>query len=131
MIQNYNLLKIALKGKDNLEVLAAFKVRKFDLLFYKIKTYHLHWMASRANIVCKYLIHIYFFNIGRGFRCFFSMFFSRSSNFLSKKSFVIIFSALNFYLYDRKKCLRFLKSYFKLEIIFLSFVLSFLVDMFH
>ena len=38
MIQNYNLLKIVLKGKDNLEVLATFKVRKFDLLFYKINT---------------------------------------------------------------------------------------------
>ena len=33
---------------------------------------------------------------------------------------------------SRKICLRFLKSYFKLEIlIFLSFVVSFLVDMFN
>ena len=46
------------------------------------------------------------------------------------KKFEIIFAALFFCLYELKNCLRFFKSYFWLEIlIFLSFVVSFLVDM--
>ena len=40
------------------------KVRKFELLFYKIKIifvkiYHLHWIACRENIPCKYIIYIF------------------------------------------------------------------------
>ena len=62
---------------------------------------------------------------------FLSYIISKSSNFL-KKIFELIFATLYFYIYEFKKCLRFLKSYFKLEIlIFLSFVVSFSVDMFN
>ena len=47
---------------------ATFKVRKSELLFYKIniffaKSYHLHWIAGRANILSKYI----FFSFVRGF----------------------------------------------------------------
>ena len=48
------------------------------------------------------------------------------------KKFGLIFAALYFYIYKLKKYVSFLKSYFKLVIlIFLSFVVSFLVDMFN
>ena len=44
----------------------------------------------------------------------------------------MIFATLYFYLHELKKCLIFLKSYFKLDILtFLSFVVSFLVDLFN
>ena len=48
---------------------ATFKVRKCESLFYKINTffnYHFHWIASRANVLSKYVIYI-FYNFGGGF----------------------------------------------------------------
>ena len=61
---------------------ATFKVRKFDLFFYKINTflqkdYHLHWIAARANILCKYVIYL-FSNFGRCFCGSFSMLFPKA-----------------------------------------------------
>ena len=54
---------------------------------------------------------------------------SKSSSFLLWKNFQLIFASFYFYIDQLKKCLRFLKSCFKLELIFLSFVVS--VDMFN
>ena len=56
--------KTGLIGKKRLRYYATFRVRKFDLLFYKINTfeknYHLHWIAGKANILSKNLKYIYF-----------------------------------------------------------------------
>ena len=50
---------------------ATFKMRKFGSLFNKINTflqknYYLLWIASRANILSKYIVYI-FFNFRRDF----------------------------------------------------------------
>ena len=119
-----------------LKYYVTFRVRKFKSFFYKINTclqnYHLYWIAGRANILSKYIIYI-FFNFGRGFCLrFLSYVFSKRSSFLLEKNFGLIFAALFLYIYEVKKsqivsnCLKFLKSYFKLEIlIYLFFVVSF------
>ena len=94
------------------------------------KNYHLHWIADRANILSKYIIYI-FSILGVAFTVPLLYYFQKLQ-LLVAKNFELIFAALYFYIYQLKKCLRFLKSYFKLEIlIFLSFVVSFLVDMFN
>ena len=64
------LTELQLKKRDSvtgifLRYYATFKVRQLASLFYKINTY-LHWIAGRANILSKYIIHI-FFNFVRGF----------------------------------------------------------------
>ena len=74
------------------------------------KNYYLHWIAGRANVLSKEIIYI-FFNFGHGYCGSFP---------------------LCFYIYELKKCLRLLKSYFKLEILIcLSYEMSFLVNMFN
>ena len=114
---------------------ATFKVRKFELLLYKINTcfqknYHLHWIAGRVNILSKDIINI--FQFWTWLLRFLSYIISKSYSFLLQKHSEQIFATLYFYIYELKKCLKFLKSYFKLEIIiFLSFPVSFLVHMFN
>ena len=49
--------------------------------------------------------------------CVFSNVISKSCSFMWQRNFEIIFTALYFCLYELKKCLRFLKSYFKLQIL--------------
>ena len=94
------------------------------------KNYHLHWIAGRANIPSKYIIYI-FFNFRRGFCGFFPMLFPKAPPFCCKKNWTNFCCIILLYLWTLKVCLRLLKSYLKLEIwIFLSFVVSFLVDMF-
>ena len=41
------------------------------------KSYHLHWIADRANILCKYIIYK-FFNFGYGFCGSFPMLFPKA-----------------------------------------------------
>ena len=90
-----------------------------------MKNYQWHWIADRANIHNKYIISM-FFNFECGFMLL-GCVVSKCSSWLQET-----FAALYFYIYELKKCLRFWKSYFKLEIlIFLSFVMSFLVDEFN
>ena len=84
------------------------------------KNFHLHWIADRANILSKYIIQI-FFNLGHGFYGSFPMLFPKA----------LIFAALSFYIYELKKCVSDIESNFKLELMFLSFVVSFLVDTFN
>ena len=47
---------------------APFKVRKFELLFYKLNTLlqKIALVAGRVNILCKYIIFV-FLNFWRGF----------------------------------------------------------------
>ena len=64
---------------------AAFKLKKCESLFYKIdtflqKNYHLHWIASRANFLSKYMIYI-FFNFGVTFAVFFPLLFPKAPAF--------------------------------------------------
>ena len=62
-------------------VLCYLQSEKFKSLFCKINTfaknYHLHWIADRANILSKYIIHI-LFNLGRGFYGSFPMLFPKA-----------------------------------------------------
>ena len=82
------------------------------------KSKQLHWIAGRPNISVN---KFFFLILDVAFAIFFLCYFQNLQLLVIKK-FEIIFAALYFYLYELKKCLRFLKSYFKLEI--LSFCLS-------
>ena len=125
---------------------ASFKVRKVDLLFYKIITFLQKKKKKKitaciglqveqilyiyiCHICYIYVIYIQFCEWGLLFAVPFFFVISKSSSFLWWKN----FAALYFYLYELKKWFpRFLKSCFKLEILlFLYFVVSFLVDMFN
>ena len=69
---------------------AAFKVRKFKLLFYKINTFLqkkalVRWIAGRANILCKYIIYIFFSNFGSGFCGSFPMGFAKAPDLCGKQ----------------------------------------------
>ena len=55
----------SLSLRISLRYYANFKERKLShcsTKFYKIfaKNYHLHWIADRANILCKYIIYLFF-----------------------------------------------------------------------
>ena len=94
--------------KNSLRYYATFKVRKFESLFYKINTFfqkncHLHQTAGRVNILCKYIICI-FFSFEHSFCSSFSVLFSRASASCGKKKKEIIFAALYFCLHELKKC---------------------------
>ena len=83
----------------------------------------------------KYSLQIYdqhFFQFWAWLLRFLFCIISKNSSFLWEKGFENFFAALYYYLYELKKCLRVLKPYFKMKIlIFLSFVVSFIVDMFN
>ena len=79
------------------------------------KNYHFHWIARRANILYKYLIYI-FFNFGRGFSDPFLYYFQKLKLLAIKKFWNNFCCIALLFVWDRKACLRFLKSYFKLEI---------------
>ena len=93
----------------------------------KSPTSHLRWIAGRTNI-----IFCYFSNFGHGFRGPFFMLFLKAPTFCRKKFWNNFCSIALLFVWAQKVCLRFLKSYFKLEIlIFLPFMVSFLADMFN
>ena len=83
----------------------------------------------------KYSLYIYnirFLNFGRGFCTPFSMLFRKAPASSGKKFWNNFCCIVLLFVWSQKVCLRFLKSYFKLEIlIFLPFVVSFLADMFN
>ena len=83
----------------------------------------------RAEQIFSVNIYTYVSILGVAFTLPFICYFQKLKLLDIKKS-EIIFAALYFYIYELKKCLRFLKSYFNLEILFLFFVVFFLVDMF-
>ena len=66
------------------------------------KSYHLHWITSRANILCKYLINIYFFNFGRGFCGFFSLLFTELQLLVIKKNWNIFCSIVLLFVCTQK-----------------------------
>ena len=119
---------------SSLRYYATIKVRKFELLFYKINTF-LQKTTTCIGLQAEQIFPVntwytYFFNFGRGFCGSFSMLFSKVPGSLQNtwnfSCIVLLF------VWAQKLCLRFLKSFLKLEILmFLSFGVSFLVDMFN
>ena len=73
------------------------------------KSYHLHWVAGRANILSKYVIYI-FFHFGRGFYVSFPMLFPKAEASCCKKFWTNFCCILLLYLWAQKVCFRFLKS---------------------
>ena len=65
-------------------------------------SYHLHWIAGRANILRKYIIYI-FFNFGRSFCVSFSMLFPKAPTSCCKE-FWTNFCCIVFYINELKKC---------------------------
>ena len=104
-------------------------VAVLQTLYMFAKNYHFHWIAGRASIISKYIIYI-FFNFGRDFYGFFPILFPKAPASYCKKILTNFWCIPLLYLWPQKLGLRFLKSNFKLEmLIFLSFMVSFLVDM--
>ena len=88
-----------------------------------------HYMPCRANILCEYYnIHIFSISgvaFAVSFRCYFQKLLVAKTLWNNFCCIVLLF------VWAQRVCLRFLKFYFKLEIlIFLPFVESVLVDMF-
>ena len=116
---------------------ASFKVRTFESLFYKIKiflskNYHLHWIAGKAYILYKYIMHIFFSIWGVAFAVPFLYHFQKLQLLVVKKFLNKICYIVLLFVWAQKVCLRILKSYFKLAmLIILPFVESFLVDIFN
>ena len=108
---------------------AIFKVRKFESLFYKLntslqKSTTCIRIADRANILSKY---IYVFSIlGVAFAVLFLCYFQKLQLLLVKNFWTNFLCIVLLFVWAQNMCLRFLKYYFKLEVlIFLSFVLPF------
>ena len=95
------------------------------------KSYHLLWIVGRANILSKYLIYN-FTILGVAFAIPFLCYFQKLQLLVVKKFWINFCHVVLLYLWARKVCLRIPKSFLKLEIlIFLSFVVYLLVDMFN
>ena len=114
---------------------SAFKVRKLESLFYNINTYLQKTSTciglQAEHIFSKNIQYVYFFNFGRGFCRFFSMF-QKLHLLLVKRIGTNFYCIVLLFVWAQEVCLRFLKSHFKLEmLIFLSFMLSFLVALFN
>ena len=87
--------------------------------------------TGRNNIFCKYNIHI-FSNLDVAFAVPFLCYLQKLQLLVIKTIWNNFCCIVLLFVWAQKVCLRFLKSYFKLEIlIFLSFAVSFLVDMFN
>ena len=91
------------------------------------KNYHMHWITGKANILCKYIIYI-FSIMGIAFAALFLCYSQKLQLLVIKKFWNIFCCIVLLFVWAQKVCNRFLKSYFKLEIlIFLSFLVSVLV----
>ena len=90
------------------------------------KSYHSHWVAGRTNILCWCIIYIYFqFPKFLAFAVLFMCYF-RKLQLLVVKNWNKFFYIVLLFVWAQKVCLRFLKSYFKLEtLILLFFAVSF------
>ena len=87
------------------------------------KNYHLYWIAGRANILCKYVIYIFFSIFWVVFAVLFLCCFQKLRLLVVKKFWNNFCSIVLLFVLAQNGCLRLLKSYFKLEIlIFLSFL---------
>ena len=117
----------AFMNMRGLRYYATFKGRKFECLFYKINTCLQKTTTCRqTNVLSKFIIYMFCFCVP--LLCYFQKY----QLLVVKKFWTNFCCIVLLYLWAQKMCLRFLKSYFKLKIlIFLSFVMSFLVDMFN
>ena len=133
---NFKLRLPNLNFQFVLRYYATFKVRKFDSLFYKINTL-LQKTNTCIGLRAKqiFLVNIkytYFSILGMAFAVPFLCYFQKLQLLVLKKIWTNFCCIVLVYIWAQKVCLRFLNSYFKLEIlIFLSFVMSFLVDIFN
>ena len=115
---------------------ATFKVRKCESLLCKINTcfrknYQLHWIAGRVNILSKGIIYI-IFQFWRWLLWLFFWYLQKLQILAVKKLWTDFCCIVLLFLRAQKERLRFLKCYFKLKIlIFLSFMMFFLLVMFH
>ena len=118
---HFNDLKLNLKLK--VRYYATFKVRKLESLFYKISRFLKKKLplalgiADRANIICKYTIYI-FFQFWAWLLQFLFCVISKTSSFFWLKKKLNNFCCIALLVgWAQKEYLRFLKSYFKLEIL--------------
>ena len=114
----------------------TFKVRTFESLFYKIQTCLQKATTCTGlrpeQIFSDIIYNIHIFTIfGAAFTVPFLCSFQKLQFLVVKKFWTNFCCIVPLYLWAQKSCLRFSKSYFKLEIlIFSSFVVPLLVDMF-
>ena len=99
------------------------------------KNYHLPGIEGRANILFEYSIYIYIYIysfLGMAFAILFRCYFQKVQVLVIKKFWETFCYIVLLFLWAQKACLRFLKFSFKLDmLIYFSFVVSFLVDMFN
>ena len=81
------------------------------------KNYHLHWGLQTEQILSVNIQYTYFFNFGRGFCSSFSVLFPKPPLCLIKKKLNNFCCIALLFEWAQKPYLRFLKSYFKLEIL--------------
>ena len=87
------------------------------------KNYHLHWIAGRVNILSKYIIYIYIYIyiyisiLGVAFAVRFLYYFQKLQLLVVYNFWTNFCCIVLLYHWAQKLCLRFLKSYFKLEIL--------------
>ena len=119
-----------------LKVLCTFKVKKFELFFYKInaclqKT--MFCVGLRVEQIFSVSIqYTYLSNLEVTLAVPFLCYFQKFQLLAVKEIWPCFCSIVLLYLWAQKMCLKFLKSYLRLEILmFLSFAVSFLVDMFN
>ena len=103
---------------------------KFESLFYKINTC-LQKATTCIGLQAEQIFSVniyytYFSILGVAFTVSFLFYFQKFQLLVVKKFWTNFCRIVLLYLRAQKICLRFLKSYFRLEIIFLSFVVSFL-----
>ena len=124
------------RKKLSLRCYATFKMRKLESLFYKINNF-LQKTTTCIGLQAEQIFSIkiwytYFSNFGHGFCVPFPYYSQNLQPPVVKKIWNSLCSIVLLFVWAQKLCLRFLKSYFKLEVlIFLSFVVPFLVDMFN
>ena len=95
------------------------------------KSYHTNGLQAKQILSVK-IQNKYIFDLGRGFCDSFSMLFPEAPDSCGKKKMEIIFAALYFHLHELKKYVSDFKSYFRVELlIFLTFMVSLLVDLFN
>ena len=115
---------------------ATFKVRKFESLFYKINKC-LQKATTCTGLRAEQIFSVniwytYFSILGVAFTIPFLRYFQKFQLLVVKKFWINFCSIVLLYLWAQKLRLKFLKSNFRLEIlIFLSFVVFFLVDIFN
>ena len=87
-----------------------------------------HWIADRANILCKCIINIFFSVLEVAFAVPFLCYFQKFQILVVKKFWTNFCCFVFLFVWAQNKCLKFLKSFFKLDILIF---LSFLVDIFN